>query len=148
MSLPAPNRNREVAKLRPLADLRAVNAPGGGRTLRGRSRENAADDRCARRERPRILVAGADPGKRAAVVRDLRETLPADTRLGEAGAVWEVLEQAPTCGVVMLADDLGDVSAQSLMRVLGQRYPSLPVVALGAAPGTTPPDAAAAAGRG
>jgi hypothetical protein len=82
-------------------------------------------------ERSRILVAGADPEQRAAVLRDLSEALPADTQFGEAGAAWEVLEQAPSSGVVMLAGDLDEVTAESLMHVLGHRHPSLPVVALG-----------------
>jgi hypothetical protein len=145
MSLPASQENRHLTKPRPLGELRAVNAPSAGRAPRGRHREDETDNGRAR-ERPRILVAGADPGKRAAVVRDLRETLPPDTRLGEAGAVWEVLEQAPSCGVVMLADDLGDVSARSLMRLLGQRHPRLPVVALGACPNATARDSASAPG--
>jgi hypothetical protein len=81
--------------------------------------------------RSRILVAGADPQLRATVLRDLSESLPAETQFGEAGAAWEVLEQAPSSGVVMLAGDLDEVTAESLMHVLGHRYPSLPVVALG-----------------
>jgi hypothetical protein len=81
--------------------------------------------------RSRILVAGADPEQRAAVLNDLSEALPADTQIGEAGAISEVLAQAPTSSVVMLAGDLGEVSAESLMHVLGDRYPSLPVIALG-----------------
>jgi hypothetical protein len=83
----------------------------------------------------RILVAGADPEQRAAVLQDLSESLPADTQLGEAGAVSEVLEQAPSSSVVMLAGDLGEVSAESLMHMLGSRHPSLPVVALGLSAG-------------
>jgi hypothetical protein len=79
----------------------------------------------------RILVAGTDPKQRAAVLQDLSEALPADTQLGEAGAVSELLEQAPSSSVVMLAGDLGEVSAESLMHMLGDRHPSLPVVALG-----------------
>lgn len=82
-------------------------------------------------ERSRILVAGADPAQRAAVLRDLSEALPAETEFGEAGAAWEVLEQASSSGVVMLAGDLDEVTAESLMHVLGHRHPSLPVVALG-----------------
>jgi hypothetical protein len=82
-------------------------------------------------ERSRILVAGADPARRAAVLADLVAALPADTQFGEAGAAWEVLEQAPSSGVVMLAGDLDEVTAESLMNVLGHRHPSLPVVALG-----------------
>jgi hypothetical protein len=81
----------------------------------------------------RILVAGADPAQRAAVLHDLSEALPASTQIGEACAVWEVLEQAPSSSVVMLTGDLGEVSAESLMHELGSRYPSLPVVALGLA---------------
>jgi hypothetical protein len=81
----------------------------------------------------RILVAGADAEQRAAVRHDLSEALPASTQIGEAGAVWEVLEQAPSSSVVMLTGDLGEVSAESLMHELGSRYPSLPVVALGLA---------------
>jgi hypothetical protein len=82
-------------------------------------------------ERSRILIAGADPRRRAAVLADLTEALPVDTPFGEAGAAWEVLEQAPSSGVVMLAGDLDEVTAESLMHVLGHRHPSLPVVALG-----------------
>ncbi|HSZ70637.1 MAG TPA: hypothetical protein VK756_09765 [Solirubrobacteraceae bacterium] len=91
----------------------------------------AAERRTLAAERSRILVAGADPARRAAVLADLSEALPADTQFGEAGAAWEVLEQAPSSGVVMLAGDLAEVTAESLMHVLGHRHPSLPVVALG-----------------
>jgi 2-phospho-L-lactate guanylyltransferase (CobY/MobA/RfbA family) len=86
--------------------------------------------------RSRILVASADPQQRAAVIQDLSEALPADTQLEEACAASEVLEQAPSSSVVMLAGDLGEVSAESLMHVLGDRHPSLPVVALGLPGGT------------
>ena len=52
-------------------------------------------------ERPsRILVAGADPEQRAAVLHDLNEALPPDTQIGEAGAIAEVLAPGPLqqCG--------------------------------------------------
>ncbi len=81
-------------------------------------------------QRSRILVAGTDPEQRAAVLHDLSEALPPETQLGEAGAVSEVLAQAPSSSVVMLAGDVGGVSAESLMQMLGNRHPSLPVVAL------------------
>lgn len=87
--------------------------------------------RAAAKAQARILVAGADPEQRAAVLRELSEALPQDTQFGEAGAAWEVLEQAPSSGVVMLTGDLTEVTAESLMHVLGHRHPSLPVVALG-----------------
>jgi hypothetical protein len=88
-----------------------------------------------------ILVAGADPVQRAAVLHDLSESLPATTQLGEASAVSEVLAKAPSSSVVMIAGDLGGVSAESVMHMLGDRHPRLPVVALGIAAG------AGAAGR-
>jgi hypothetical protein len=78
-----------------------------------------------------ILVAGANPEQRAAVLHDLTESLPASTQVNEACAISEVFEQAPSSSVVMLAGDLGEISAESLMHVLGERHPSLPVVALG-----------------
>jgi hypothetical protein len=80
----------------------------------------------------RILVAGSDAAQRAAVLRDLTETLPADTPFEEADGVSEVLEQAPSSGVVMLAGDLDDASVESVMHLLGTRHPKLPVIALGA----------------
>ncbi|HWX45834.1 MAG TPA: hypothetical protein VNY52_10995 [Solirubrobacteraceae bacterium] len=88
--------------------------------------------------RSRILVAGADSEQRAAVLHDLTVALPANTQLREACAVSEVLAQAPSSSVVMLAGDLGEVSAESLMHVLGERHPSLPVVALGLTVDCTP----------
>jgi hypothetical protein len=91
----------------------------------------SASERAAVQASSRILVAGADPERRAAVLRELSEALPADTQFGEAGAAWEVLDQASSSGVVMLAGDLTEVTAESLMHVLGHRHPSLPVVALG-----------------
>ncbi|HXA55249.1 MAG TPA: hypothetical protein VNV37_10305 [Solirubrobacteraceae bacterium] len=88
--------------------------------------------RRSRRQRPcsRILVAGADPAQRAAVLHDLSETLPASAQIGEACAVAEVLERASSSSVVMLAGDIGELSAESMMQLLGDRHPGLPVVAL------------------
>lgn len=97
--------------------------------------EHMAARRAAAKAHARILVAGADPEQRAAVLRELSEALPQDTQFGEARAAWEVLEQAPSSGVVMLAGDLAEVTAESLMHVLGHRHPSLPVVALGVVAG-------------
>jgi CheY-like chemotaxis protein len=81
-------------------------------------------------ERSRILLVGEDPDRRASLRRELTSTLPPTTLFEEAGEVWEVLEHAPSSGVVMLTGDLPDVSAESLMHLLGDRYPKLPVVAL------------------
>jgi hypothetical protein len=111
--------------------------------LRGQHRP--APPKC---QRTRILVAGADPEQRAAVLRDLSKELPADTQFGEAGAVSEVLALASSSGVVMLAGDLDEVSAHSLMQVLGDRHPSLPVVALGISAGADPACAVSSTAHG
>jgi hypothetical protein len=83
-------------------------------------------------EGPCILVAGADPRLRAAVRSELAGAMEPGTIFEEAGMVWEVLEQAPRSGVVMLAGDLRDASAAGLTRLLAQRHPRLPIVALDA----------------
>lgn len=118
----------------------------GGRAARnsypsttvGEREQHIAARRAAAKARARILVAGADPDQRAAVLQELSEALPSNTQFGEARAAWEVLEQAPSSGVVMLTGDLAEVTAESLMHVLGHRHPSLPVVALGVVAGGGP----------
>lgn len=129
-SASAPEDRRNGARrshLRLLADPRTASALQLPREER-RS-EQAVEHRP--HKRARILVVGADPERRAAVLRDLSEELPADTQFEEAAAVAEVLDQAPSSGVVMLTGDLGEITAESLMHVLGDRHPSLPVIALG-----------------
>ncbi len=111
---------------------------GEREAVAGEPEQQTAARRAAANARSRILVAGADPEQRAAVLHELSEALPSDTQFGEARAAWEVLEQAPSSGVVMLAGDLAEVTAESLMHVLGHRHPSLPVVALGVIAGSGP----------
>lgn len=72
--------------------------------------------------------------------RELTDALAPDTAFAEAGNIWEVLQQAPQCGVVMLAAPLTDVSARTLTELLGRRHPWLPIVVL------DPPDAEAQTG--
>ncbi len=57
--------------------------------------------------------------------------LPAGTAFGEAGETWEVLASAADSRMVVLIDDLRDVSVQSLTRLLGRRHPTLPILAVG-----------------
>jgi hypothetical protein len=75
-----------------------------------------------------VLLAGADGRRRAILRAELAETLPRRTRFSEADEVSEVLERAPFSRMVILAGDLDDTDAESLMRLLGQRYPQVPVV--------------------
>lgn len=125
------------AQLRLLRGGRAARETDPTATM-DESERHLAARRAAANARSRILVAGADSEQRAAVLRELSEALPSDTQFGEARAAWEVLEQAPSSGVVMLAGDLTEVTAESLMHVLGHRHPSLPVVALGVVAGSGP----------
>lgn len=81
-----------------------------------------------------MLVAGADPRARERMLGELRSLLPEETPFVEAREVWEVLASAVGSRMVVLTGDLRDVSAESLMRVLGRRYPTLPVVSLRARP--------------
>jgi hypothetical protein len=94
----------------------------------------------AHRESPRILIVAAGAPRRALVHRELAATLAPDTVFAQASNVWEVLAQAPLSGVVMLAEDLPDVSARTLRELLGRRHPWLPIVVVDA------PDAEAQAG--
>jgi hypothetical protein len=79
---------------------------------------------------PCILVAGGDPRLRAEVRRELAVGMAPGTLFEEAGMVWEVLQQAPRSGLVMLTGDLRDASVEGLSRLLAQRHPRLPIVAL------------------
>jgi hypothetical protein len=76
----------------------------------------------------RVLIAGADPGRRATLLDELTETLPASTVFEEANAVCEVLEHAPGSRMAIITGDLDDAPAESLMHMLAHRHPALPVL--------------------
>lgn len=82
-------------------------------------------------ERAHVLVAGGLASTRSRMLAELRNLLPESTRYLEARETWEVLARAPSSQMVVLTDDLGDVSAGSLVRLLGRRHPTLPVLAVG-----------------
>lgn len=82
--------------------------------------------------RQSILVAGSDERRRSSLLRQLSARLPEGTCIKEASATWEVLEHAPSSRMVMLAGGLDGSSAESVMHLLGNRHPQLPVLALGA----------------
>jgi len=77
-----------------------------------------------------VLIAGATAFRRTAVREQLRERLAPETAFSEASVLWEVLNTAATSSMVVLAGDLDDVSAKSLMHMVSHRYPELPVVSL------------------
>jgi CheY-like chemotaxis protein len=85
------------------------------------------------RQRPdsQVLVAGADADRRGRMLDELRSLLPADTEFVEAGETWEVIARAADSSMVVLAGDMGEISAAALLRMLARRHPELPVLAVG-----------------
>lgn len=96
-----------------------------------RARTQATAHARARAKSP-VLVAGGRPSSRAAVLRDLTETMPSNTRFDEAAAAGELLALAPDSRLVVLSGDLGDISAKSAMHILAHHHPQVPVVCLDA----------------
>jgi hypothetical protein len=119
--------------LRPAA-LRVAPCDGDGPiTLSDRRAEHASHDRPALRlveKGSPILIAGSDTPRRAALLADLTETLPEGTVFEELGTLADVLQRAPASRMVILNGGLEDVSGKALMRILGQRHPTLPVISL------------------
>lgn len=89
-----------------------------------------------------VLLVGADAHARAVLRAEFGATLPSHTEWVEADDVAGVLERAAHSRMVILAGDLDDADAESLMRLLGRRHPELPVICVDA---SLP---AAAGGRG
>jgi hypothetical protein len=130
---PAPSgeANREAAQPRRPA-LRLV--PGGGRD--GGERASAVAP---------VLLAGANGRGREILRAELGATLAPRTRWVEAADIAGVLEHAAFSRMVILAGDLEDADADSLMHLLGRRHPELPVIRIDA---PLPAAAAAAGGCG
>jgi hypothetical protein len=77
-----------------------------------------------------VLLAGIDAEGRSAMLGELRNLLPAGTGFVEVSETWELLTRAEGSQMVVLTDDLGDLSSASLVRLLGRRHPGLPVLAV------------------
>lgn len=115
------------------ARLRLLQGRGGRTSAKTPAQSERSPLRLVRREREdSILVAGSDAERRSTLLRELSERLPKGTRFEEATATWEVLERAPSSRIVMLAGDLDGSSPESVMHLLGNRHPLLPVLALSA----------------
>jgi hypothetical protein len=89
-----------------------------------------------------VLLAGADASVRAILRAEFRATLPSRTEWVEADDVAGVLELAAHSRMAILAGDLEDADADSLISLLGRRHPELPVICVDA------PMPAVAGGRG
>ncbi len=103
----------------------AGSVPTANRYERQAARESALADDAAH-----VLIAGADTPTRTRMLDELRDLLPTGTRFAQATETWEVIAEASTTNMVVLAGDLGDVCGDTVMRLLGRRYPSLPVLAV------------------
>jgi hypothetical protein len=77
-----------------------------------------------------VLVAGPDPVGRAEVLQGLAAVMPARTLFQEVGTFWEVLVRAPAIRMVVLSGELDGIPTESLLHMLGNRHPGLPVVSL------------------
>jgi hypothetical protein len=77
-----------------------------------------------------VLVAGPDPAGRAEVLQGLAAVMPARTLFQEVGTFWEVLVRAPAIRMVVLSGELDGIPTESLLHMLGNRHPELPVVSL------------------
>jgi hypothetical protein len=77
-----------------------------------------------------VLVAGRSASRRAEVLADVSATMPPSTEFEQATAFWEVLVRAPATSMVILAGELDELPAESVLGMLAHRHPSLPVVSL------------------
>jgi hypothetical protein len=77
-----------------------------------------------------VLLAGGDALERAAVLHDLRQTMPEGTSFMQTGALWEMLAHAGESSMVVLSGDLDHLPTEALMQMLAHRNPKLPVITL------------------
>jgi hypothetical protein len=108
-----------------------VDRPDASESRRPALRIVPGGDRGPGASKPRvapILLAGADEHARAILRTELGATLPSRTRWVEADDVAEALERAVYSRMAILAGDLDDADAESLMRLLGRHHPELPVI--------------------
>ena len=76
----------------------------------------------------RILLAGADAGRRETLLDELSQTLPESTVFEQADAFCDALEHASASRMAFITGDLDDAPAESLMQTLAHRHPELPVL--------------------
>jgi hypothetical protein len=75
-----------------------------------------------------LLIAGADRARTSVLLAELSSTMPEGTVFEQASTLMEVLEHVPGSRMVILSGALEDASTRSLMRVVGQRHPTLPII--------------------
>jgi hypothetical protein len=122
----------------PSSEIDHVSNPMSLRLIEGTGDQRPERQACAsfaeRERRSYVLLAGSSEDRRRELLAELSRTLTPSTRFREASVAWEVLQQAPSSRMVILTGDLNDISAESLTRLVGRRYPWLPVLTLDQAP--------------
>jgi hypothetical protein len=83
---------------------------------------------CVQGAGPRVVIADGDAKRRAALLEELGEALPAGTVFLEASTVSEALDRARGSRMLVVGGALDDASAAHLARLIGRRYPDLHVV--------------------
>ncbi len=103
----------------------------------GPARAEPIDSRNARARRlrviegpTRVLIIGPDAHRRARVLDELAKAFPVNIGFEETDSVCDALELAPCSRMAIVTGDVGEISAESLMHMLAQRHPTLPVMIL------------------
>jgi hypothetical protein len=78
----------------------------------------------------RVVIADRDAARRAALLDELTQAMPASTTFLEASTVSEVLEHARGSRMVIVGGAVEELPASSLTGILARRYPNLHVVDL------------------
>jgi hypothetical protein len=131
MSAALPCEREHTSEVSALGYLRSA-ARARSRPLRRRTALAGGPILRLLRNPSHVLIAGADPVRRASLLGELARSMPPHTPFTEASAITEVLEHAPDSRLVVLSGDLDDAPAETLMRLLGHRHPRLPIVSIGA----------------
>jgi hypothetical protein len=84
----------------------------------------------------RVVIADRDAARRAALLDELTQAMPASTTFLEASTVSEVLEHARGSRMVIVGGAVEELPASSLAGILTRRYPDLHVVDLQASQAT------------
>lgn len=125
---PCPTRDGDTSE-RVEPCLRLVESLAGGSATRDEREHHGARESAPVDHAARVLIAGADAA-RAHMLAELADQLPPGTLFTHARETWEVIAAASTSNMVVLAGDLEEMSKESMMRLLGRRYPTLPVLAV------------------
>lgn len=76
----------------------------------------------------RVLIVAGDPDRRARVLDELTQTLPAGTDFVEADTAAAALARAAGCETVVIGGPVTDAPMDTLARLLARRHPTVTVM--------------------